>query len=64
MTLGSPTGVKWQVKTESLFRQKNTSFYSEFNAVPEYVIFSFKKSINSTFFCFLSLSFLLALRHF
>ena len=39
MALGSPTGAKLQVKNESRFStEKNTSFYSEFNADSEYVI--------------------------
>ena len=39
MVLGSPTGAKLQVKNESRFStEKNTSFYSEFNADSEYVI--------------------------
>jgi len=49
MVLGSPTGAKLQVKNESHFStEKNTSFYSEFNADSEYVIlfekYSRKKS--------------------
>ncbi len=39
MILGSPTGAQWTVKNESHFStEKNTSFYSEFNADSEYVI--------------------------
>ena len=38
MVLGSPTGAKLQVKNEShLSPEKNTSFYSEFNADSEYI---------------------------